>query len=89
VWPWIGLSMLDAAKTQVAALPSIAVAGLMAVLLALIYLVARLSSTPADSGMAEPTTAASRTIRAWIRREVPWLGGAERGPTEEQPVDGQ
>ncbi len=90
IWPWIGLSALDAAKTQVAALPSVTIAGLMAVLLALVYLVARLRNTPDDND-APPAQAstASHTITAWLRNEVPWLGGAEGHPAEERPVDGK
>jgi hypothetical protein len=88
VWPWIGISALDAAKTQVAALPSVAVAGLMAVLLALIYLVARLSNAPADNDAAPGRdAAASDTIIAWLRDEVPWLGGTHGHPAGERPID--
>src|SRR6185436_15688372 len=42
VWPWVGVAAGDAAHTQVTTLPSIAIALLMLVLSALVYVVARL-----------------------------------------------
>jgi hypothetical protein len=60
IWPWVGITMLDAAKGQVAVLPSVAGALLMLVLAALVYLVARFwqtmrSAPPANSGPGEPS----------------------------------
>ena len=42
IWPWVGVAASDAAHTQVTTLPSIAIALLMLVLTALVYVVARL-----------------------------------------------
>ena len=45
IWPWVGLATIDATHTPVTTLPSIAVAALMLVLSALVYLIARLRDT--------------------------------------------
>src|SRR6185503_11553786 len=42
IWPWVGVATSDSAHTQVTTLPSIAIALLMLVLTALVYVVARL-----------------------------------------------
>jgi len=88
IWPWIGVAAQDAAKSQVAALPSLAVAALMLVLGALVYLLVRLRAelrppvpVPAEGPAAEEPFDLARLLR----REVPWLGGAAR--EEERPVD--
>lgn len=84
IWPWVGLAAQDAARTSVAALPSLAVAGLMLVLVALAYLIGRLRSwVPAD-GPQMPQT----DLLEQLRREVPWLGRA-RPTEEERRVDGE
>ncbi|GAB4197820.1 MAG: hypothetical protein OHK0022_16440 [Roseiflexaceae bacterium] len=85
IWPWVGLATLDAARTQVATLPSLAVAGLMLVLAALAYLLGRLRAwAPADGPQSPPPT----SLLAELRREVPWLGRA-RPTEEERRVDGE
>ena len=102
IWPWIGLETIDSAHRQVSTLPAIAIAGLMLVLSALVYLVVRLREPPADaarqpgddrSGDAsmddDPLRRLSELI-AGLRDEVPWLGGAKSPPAaEEQRVDGK
>jgi hypothetical protein len=63
IWPWIGLAASDAANRQVTALPSIALALLMLVLCALVYVVARLRevSRPADPRLpSSPAATAER-----------------------------
>jgi hypothetical protein len=88
IWPWVGLAASDSAHTQVTTLPSIAIAGLMLVLCALVYVTQRLRalrgdgdqptdldderSTGADDIGASPGT--SRLLH-FLRDEVPWLGG--------------
>ncbi len=59
IWPWIGLASIDSARAQVTTLPSIAVAALMLVLSALVYLIARLRDSwqPTDDD-APPRTPA-------------------------------
>lgn len=85
IWPWVGLATLDAARTQVAGLPSLAVAGLMLVLSALAYLVGRLYAwSPADNPQSPPPAG----LLEQLRHEVPWLGHTH--PTkQERPIDGE
>lgn len=85
VWPWVGLAASDAAHTQVTALPSIAVALLMLVLCALVYVVARLRASGGTSAPDALDPAAESADRDWLlrslRAEVPWLAlllGADR-----------
>ncbi len=85
IWPWVGLAALDAARTPVAALPSLAVAGLMLVLAALAYLVGRLRGwAPADGPQSSPPA----DLLDQLRREVPWLGRT-RPAEEERRIDGE
>ena len=85
IWPWVGLAASDSAHTQVTTLPSIAVALLMLVLSALVYLVARLRA--ADTRFPDREAAAASasiehegtrgkmaTLMRDLRGEVPWLG---------------
>ena len=91
IWPWVGLETIDSAHQQVTTLPSIAVAGLMLVLAALVYLIVRLRETappqPDETTTAEATPADPlhrlSTLIAGLRADVPWLGGAE--PEHEEP----
>jgi hypothetical protein len=90
IWPWIGLASIDSARAQVTTLPSIAVAALMLVLSALVYLIVRLrdSWAPADdeAGPAPPLG----ELLAHLRAEVPWLAALGPRPTgEERRVDGE
>lgn len=99
VWPWVGLETIDSAHTQVTTLPSLAIAGLMLVLSALVYLVVRLRETAGDPALApgpdrderasDPAPRLSELI-ASLRDDVPWLGGAPAPPSvsEERRVDG-
>ena len=48
IWPWIGLASSDAANTPVATLPSLAIALLMLVLGALVYVIVRLAAPRGD-----------------------------------------
>jgi hypothetical protein len=91
IWPWVGLAAIDAAHTQATALPSIAVAALMLVLSALVYLAARLRDAwdPDKTGSA---TAGPRldALFTRLRGEVPWLDAlARRSAGEEQRIDGE
>jgi len=83
IWPWVGLAANDAAHIQVTTLPSIAIALLMLVLAALVYLIVRLRDTYA--GVPPPPHAdrdapAANTPRLRdellhnLRDDVPWLG---------------
>jgi len=94
IWPWIGLATNDAAHIQVATLPSIAIALLMLVLAALVYVVARLRDTyasvlPMPPGDHEMPAASGPGLRDSLLRnlrdEVPWLGlllGSQTQPEE-------
>jgi hypothetical protein len=86
IWPWVGLATSDSAHTQVTTLPSIAIAALMLVLSALVYVVERLRSFRGDDGQAgsgEQSADADDTMAPLglntllysLRDEVPWLGG--------------
>jgi hypothetical protein len=77
IWPWVGLAASDSAHTQVTTLPSIAIALLMLVLAALVYVVARLREiSRADRPGEQPEAAVSPApVLRFLRDEVPWLGG--------------
>jgi hypothetical protein len=102
IWPWVGLATIDAGHTPVTTLPAIAIAGLMLVLSALVYLIVRLR------GVSAPPTALSEhdaqadaaqvaddprqrlyDLLASLRSEVAWLGGGAGTADEERPVDGE
>jgi|GEM_PF-763946 len=102
VWPWVGLETIDAAHTPVTTLPAIAIAGLMLVLSALVYLILRLRAVSAPPAAivarADQSDAAHmafdpqqrlRALLASLRTEVAWLGGTAGAPDEERPVDGE
>jgi hypothetical protein len=94
IWPWVGLAANDAAHIQVTTLPSIAIALLMLVLAALVYLVVRLRDTYAGVPLAQPNdrdvpAAAVPGLRNSLLRnlrdDVPWLGmllGGDAQPKE-------
>ena len=63
----------DSAHTQVTTLPSIAIALLMLVLTALVYVVARLREI-GRAEQPEPTDVAA-SLLSYLHDEVPWLGG--------------
>jgi hypothetical protein len=93
IWPWVGLATSDSAHTQVTTLPSIAIALLMLVLSALVYVVARLRQLRAaeEQGAAPDELAPPTTLLSNLRDEVPWLGGL-LGPdprSQRQPGDGE
>jgi hypothetical protein len=90
IWPWIGLASVDATRAQVTTLPSIAVAALMLVLSALVYLIARLRDTWAPASTATAPAPRLRELLASLRAEVPWLDALGPRPAdEEQRVDGE
>jgi hypothetical protein len=100
IWPWVGLATIDAAHAPVTTLPSIAVAALMLVLSALVYLIARLRdawATLAPAGEADhPVSTVEAAphrlsgLLARLRDEVPWLGAiGPRAADEERRVDGE
>ena len=94
IWPWVGLAATDAANVQVTTLPSIAIAALMLVLAALVYVVARLRETyilPQEAPPADGETPAARSaglrgeLLRNLRDDVPWLGmllGSDNQPEE-------
>jgi hypothetical protein len=97
IWPWVGLGANDAARGQVATMPSIAIALLMLVLAALVYVVGRLyavygAAPPARPGADGPADEEQADLAARLhdlRAEVPWLGvllGA-RSQSEDAPRD--
>lgn len=93
IWPWVGLATSDSAHTQVTTLPSIAIALLMLVLSALVYVVARLRQLrrAEGQGAAPDELGAPATRLSSLRDEVPWLGGL-LGPdprSQRQPGDGE
>ena len=77
--------------TPVTTLPSIAVAALMLVLSALVYLIVRLHGAWApETAPAATPTAELGALLASLRDEVPWLGAlAPRPADEERPVDSE
>jgi hypothetical protein len=94
IWPWVGVAASDAAHTQVTTLPSIAIALLMLVLSALVYVVARLreSRRPEAVQLDQPVAEIPMSaLLRYLRDEVPWLGGllgaSPRG--QGQPSDGE
>jgi hypothetical protein len=91
IWPWVGLAAIDAAHAPATTLPSIAVAALMLVLSALVYLVARLRDTWAPAGDTDDSAAPRMgALLPALWDEVPWLRAlASRPSGEEQRVDGE
>jgi hypothetical protein len=102
IWPWIGLTTIDAAHTQVTTLPSIAVAALMLVLSALVYLIVRLHDASAPAMLSSDTDRLAGAVveedrmrrlgdlLTSLRDEVPWLGARPPQPAaEERSVDGE
>ena len=77
IWPWVGVATSDSNHTQVTTLPSIAIALLMLVLAALVYVVARLRELRQAEPPAEQTEAMlpASTLLSHLCDEVPWLGG--------------
>jgi hypothetical protein len=82
VWPWVGLAANDAAHLQVTTLPSIAIALLMLVLAALVYLVVRLRDIyagvpleqPGDRELPASMPRLRDSLIRNLRDDVPWLG---------------
>ena len=95
IWPWVGVAASDAAHTQVTTLPSIAIALLMLVLSALVYVVARLRvfRRAEVAPPSEPLAAAvpASALLSYLRDEVPWLGGllGAHPRSQRQPGDGE
>jgi hypothetical protein len=86
IWPWVGLAAVDSTRRGVTALPSIAVAALMLVLSALVYLAGRLRADLAPSGDdAPPEAPRPQALLSALREQVPWLGAPPR--TEERAGD--
>jgi hypothetical protein len=93
IWPWVGLAASDSAHTQVTTLPSIAIALLMLVLSALVYVVARLREVRGAGSQSEAAgvDVPAATLLSRLREEVPWLGGLlglDSG-SQGQPGDGE
>ena len=93
IWPWVGVAASDAAHTQVTTLPSIAIALLMLVLTALVYVVARLRAIHRSEPSVEQPAAdlPASTLLSYLRAEVPWLGGllGANPRSQRQPGDGE
>jgi len=79
IWPWVGIAALDAGQRRVAVLPSIAVAVLMLVVAALVWLLARIFGW---IGNVPPDTAhnAQQSAELWtsIQQRVWWAKGPKR-----------
>jgi hypothetical protein len=82
IWPWVGVGATDSGNRVATSFPTVAVAALMLVLAALVFLLAhwrRLADPPAAAG--RPATPPGNSVLDLIRDEVPWLGGGrERVP---------
>jgi hypothetical protein len=93
IWPWVGVAASDSAHTQVTTLPSIAIALLMLVLAALVYVVARLRELRrAEPPVEQPDAAVpASTLLSYLRDEVPWLGGllGANPRSQRHPGDGE
>jgi hypothetical protein len=95
IWPWVGVAASDSAHTQVTTLPSIAIALLMLVLTALVFVVARLREigrTEAEQPAEQPAAEVpASTLLRYLRAEVPWLGGllGTNPRSQRQPGDGE
>ena len=93
IWPWVGVAASDSAHTQVATLPSVAIALLMLVLTALVYVVVRLRELRRADQPAEPpeATAVASPLLSYLRDEVPWLGGllGANSRSQRQPGDSE
>lgn len=76
VWPWVGLAMVNSARTGITALPTIGAAGLMVVLSALVYLLSRLLRPMPLPNPSSPASTAYDEVLQDLRRAVPWLGEA-------------
>lgn len=89
IWPWVGLATRNAGAAQVLVFPSLAVAALMVVLLAIVHLICRLRQAGAATGESgEPALPLPlQSIAAILRAEVPWLGGRASGPGGEPDRD--
>jgi hypothetical protein len=94
LWPWIGVAVVNSARAQVGVQPAVAVAGLMLVLTAFVYLIARLRDSIVESG--SPELAESQAVPrlsevlAALRDDVPWLSlRTPAKPQPEQPIDSE
>jgi hypothetical protein len=74
VWTWVGLAMVNSARTGITALPTIGAAGLMIVLSALVYLLARLLGVILPATAAGASSPSYDDVVHYLRRAVPWLG---------------
>ena len=95
IWPWVGVAASDSNHTQVTTLPSIAIALLMLVLAALVYIVARLREirrTEAEQlGEQHAAEVPAAALLRYLRDEVPWLGGllGANPRSQRHPGDGE
>jgi len=74
VWTWVGLAMVNSARTGITALPTIGAAGLMIVLSALVYLLARLLGVTLPATAVSADSPSYDDVVHYLRRAVPWLG---------------
>jgi hypothetical protein len=85
--PWVGLALLNSGSQAITTAPTLAAAGLMVVLVALVFLLARLlPHHDALSTKTEPPAQVDRaTLIADLVRAVPWLGslGNHKGSDHE------
>jgi hypothetical protein len=92
IWPWVGVAASDSAHTQVTTLPSIAIALLMLVLAALVYVVARLRQlSRAELPVNQPDAPVPASMLRYLRDQVPWLGGllGANPRSQRHPGDGE
>lgn len=75
IWPWVGISSVNSARSQVSTAPSIAILLLLLVLSALVYVLARLFSTwqVDQQAITHNQQQSPQNLLDILRLEVPWL----------------
>jgi hypothetical protein len=73
--PWVGLALLNSGSQAITTAPTLAAAGLMVVLVALVFLLARLlpHHDPVSTESEPPAQVDRATLIADLVRAVPWL----------------
>jgi hypothetical protein len=76
ITPWVGLALLNSGSQAITTAPTLAAAGLMLVLVALVFLLARLLThhDPVPTESEPPAQVDRATLVADLVRAVPWLG---------------
>jgi hypothetical protein len=76
-WPWTGLEVRGTGGSLVASWLSMAIAGLLLVLLAMVYLLLRLLQLRAEEAPAEEPAMGPTSLWARVRGNLPWLAGKD------------